>query len=243
MGRKRRRIYIRPKSIGTNTGLGIIGKPMTEDQLNVIPIVPPPLQYNIPDKCRRHPDEEQMHIAYIENEVWTTRDRLGCEAIREMYLDDDDIGGVIYKFTNLSNNYSYIGQARNMSNRLKGHLCKKSLNHGGADLQRAIRKHGIDYFTCELLLTAIEEPRLYTEEGRLYFEALYVEKFDSFYNGYNTQRTTTDPIEREAIIKALREPLVAGGRHQSLVAGSLTEGSQRSVMMRHYYNSLAFPCL
>jgi hypothetical protein len=198
-----KRIYIRPKGIGTKTGLGIIGKPMKEEELSLLPKIPK--QIVIPSKCTKDPEEAMMHREYINDEIYLLRDKPGADAIREMYPRKGNII-CVYRFANLINDQSYIGQTVNLWSRQQDHLQKKSLEYGSADLQRAIRKYGIDYFTFEVLLDSRQEPLLKTKEGRLFHEALYVEKFDSFYNGYNTQRTTTDPNERRIILESRRDP-------------------------------------
>lgn len=86
---------------------------------------------------------------------------------------------IIYKHTSPSGK-SYIGQTKySIEERLKGHLvdCK---NGSERHFHQAIRKYGIENFTSEILEENIE-----TQNEADLKETYYIQKFDSFRNGYN----------------------------------------------------------
>jgi predicted GIY-YIG superfamily endonuclease len=145
-------------------------------------------KFVIPKKCQRDLDEFQMHTSYIEDGVWESRDKTRADEIRARYPKKGNIAGV-YKFTNLVNGKSYIGHTKNVWNRLRDHLGQKGLEHNQADLQRAIRKYGIDKFEFEVLIDDKQDLLMKKEEERLIMEALYVKKYNSYLNGYNTEDT------------------------------------------------------
>tara|TARA_Y100000996_G_scaffold338039_1_gene274812 strand:- start:228 stop:959 length:732 start_codon:yes stop_codon:yes gene_type:complete len=159
----------------------------------------------IPAKCKRDSMEEQMHKMYKRDNLYETRDKEGCQEIRNRFPKKGNIQ-CVYKFTCLVNGKSYIGQTGNLWARLKRHLERKALENGQADLQRAIRKHGINNFTFEVLIDQKDDMLMKETESRLIMEALYVKKFNSYLNGYNTEPCTTDPVERELIREDLNNP-------------------------------------
>ena len=159
----------------------------------------------IPAKCKKDSMEEQMHKMYKRENLYETRDKEGCKEIRNRFPKKGNIQ-CVYKFTCLVNGKSYIGQTGNLWARLKRHLERKALENGQADLQRAIRKHGIKNFTFEVLIDQKDDMLMKDPENRLIMEALYVKKFNSYLKGYNTEPCTTDPVERELIREELRNP-------------------------------------
>lgn len=90
----------------------------------------------------------------------------------------------IYKITNLINNKSYIGQSCNIEKRIKTHFWaafKENLSSYNYKIYQAIRKYGIENFKWEILKTINE-----VNKGQLnILERQYIEKYDSFKNGYN----------------------------------------------------------
>jgi group I intron endonuclease len=83
----------------------------------------------------------------------------------------------IYLAKNLLNGKCYIGQTKNFNERVKGHLCE-ALKGKGYKFHAAIRKHGKENFTFEI----IEECEDETANER---ERVWIERFDSFKRGYN----------------------------------------------------------
>lgn len=89
----------------------------------------------------------------------------------------------IYKVTCKINNKIYVGQSVNIEIRLKGHT-KNHLNENLVDYNtkfyRALRKHGIENFTFEI----IEEVK--TKSLMNDRETYWISRYDSFKNGYNS---------------------------------------------------------
>lgn len=88
----------------------------------------------------------------------------------------------IYKFTNVINGHSYIGQSRNIENRKKKHL-QFSFNPNASDydvvFHRAIRKYGVENFEFEVL----EECSCEELNDR---EKYYIQQYNTLIpNGYN----------------------------------------------------------
>lgn len=87
----------------------------------------------------------------------------------------------IYKFTNKITNKSYIGQSINIEKRFEQHsnnAYNSNIIEYNYPFYRAIRKYGIENFTFEILeLCSIEELSVK--------EKYYIDKYDTFKNGYN----------------------------------------------------------
>lgn len=88
----------------------------------------------------------------------------------------------IYKFTNVANGNSYIGQSRNIENRKKKHL-QFAFNPNAPDydsvFHRAIRKYGVENFEFEVL----EECNCKDLNDK---EKYYIEQYNTLVpNGYN----------------------------------------------------------
>jgi len=98
--------------------------------------------------------------------------------------------GYVYKVTNIINQKVYIGQTmmsiRIRWNRHKNHSIRKNRNDYDVKFHRAIRKYGPDNFIVEQL----EEFEANDKKSLLDLlnksEIAYIEKFDSFNNGYNS---------------------------------------------------------
>lgn len=87
----------------------------------------------------------------------------------------------IYKFTNKFNNKSYIGlTSRDINIRIYEHSNESKKKKNNFKFHQAINKYTIDGFNFELLVENIESLK---EANKL--EMYYVEKFDSYVNGYN----------------------------------------------------------
>lgn len=89
----------------------------------------------------------------------------------------------IYKFTNKINGHSYIGQSIDIEKRKKTHLQRaycNTLSNKEYDkaFYRAIRKYGWDNFDFEIL-------KICPQEELNQWEIYFIEKYDTFYNGYN----------------------------------------------------------
>ena len=89
----------------------------------------------------------------------------------------------IYKYTNIINGHSYIGQSKDIFNRKKEHLYRAFHQYSGNQewdktFYRALRKYGQDNFSFEVLE---ECPIEKLDEREIYWISYY----DSFNNGYN----------------------------------------------------------
>lgn len=85
----------------------------------------------------------------------------------------------IYKITNLINNHSYIGLSTHIEDRWKYHKTPYNWEREkNKTLYQAILKYGIDNFKFEILEEcSVEE---LSEK-----EKFYIDKYDTFHNGYN----------------------------------------------------------
>lgn len=101
----------------------------------------------------------------------------------------------IYKIENKVNNKVYIGSSKNINTRWGQH--KNMLNnnkHHSIKLQRAWNKYGEANFIFEV----IEECDI---EKLLYLEQFYIDKYKSYYEGYNSKENTKDIYTIDDYIK------------------------------------------
>jgi group I intron endonuclease len=87
----------------------------------------------------------------------------------------------IYKIKNIIDNKVYIGSSKNIKERWYRH--KKDLRknkHHSVKLQRAWNKYGEENFKFEIIIRCDNAELLSKEQ-------FYIDKFDSFNNGYNSQ--------------------------------------------------------
>lgn len=86
----------------------------------------------------------------------------------------------IYSITNKINNKRYIGQSIDIETRIKRHFreLRKGIHHCH-HLQRAFNKYGEENFETEILLACNDNHGLDEKEKE------YIEKYDSYNNGYN----------------------------------------------------------
>ncbi len=88
---------------------------------------------------------------------------------------------LIYKITNTINNKCYIGlTSRSLDVRLKEHLTISSKDICNTKFHLAIRKYSIELFSIEILESNID-----TVTNANAREIFYIDKFDSYRNGYN----------------------------------------------------------
>lgn len=92
----------------------------------------------------------------------------------------------IYKYTNRINGKSYIGQSVDIDSRKCSHKASAFNQNCGdynSQFHCAIRKYGIDNFDFEILVELSYEG--YSKEILNYLEMYYINKYDTFKNGYN----------------------------------------------------------
>lgn len=90
----------------------------------------------------------------------------------------------IYKFTNLKNNLSYIGQSISLENRYNQHYNNhknKKLHDYYTDFYKALREFGFENFSYEIL----EQKDYYSPEELNEREKYWISYYNSYYNGYN----------------------------------------------------------
>lgn len=87
----------------------------------------------------------------------------------------------IYRIFCTETNKSYIGSTwKSFKSRWKQHLSKLNTNkHHSKEMQNAWNKYGTDSFSCEIL-EIVEDEQILLER-----ESFFIEKFDSYKNGYN----------------------------------------------------------
>lgn len=90
--------------------------------------------------------------------------------------------GIIYKATNVATGEVYIGATTiSLHERINDHYNKATKNCGHK-FQNAIREYGFESFIWEQIDTGINTDELALKEK------YYIQKFDSFNNGYNSDR-------------------------------------------------------
>ena len=91
--------------------------------------------------------------------------------------------GTIYKLTSPSNK-CYIGQTINLVER-KRTLYNSNKYYSGHRLDNAIKKYGIENFQYEIIIQIVESSKEKLREKLDELEKFYIEKYDSYNNGYN----------------------------------------------------------
>ena len=91
--------------------------------------------------------------------------------------------GTIYKLTSPSKKV-YIGQTMNLKDR-KRCLYNKNKQYSGHKLDNAIKKYGIENFSYEIVVQVEMNDKTLLRKCLDFLEKYYIEKFDSYYNGYN----------------------------------------------------------
>jgi len=94
----------------------------------------------------------------------------------------------VYKITNLINGKIYIGSSFDMGKRWNRHLNElKSNKHHSQKLQRAFNKYGVNNFI-------FEELELCGKENLNEVEQFWLDKFDSYNQGYNCSPNVKKPM-------------------------------------------------
>ena len=105
-------------------------------------------------------------------------------------------GFVIYRFLNKINNKSYVGNSKNVNRRFSDHYRNylKRVNH----LSNAISKYGFINFNVEILEICS------SSEDMDIREKYYIDKFDSYNNGYN-KTSNGKPLSKKLSYKEISD--------------------------------------
>jgi group I intron endonuclease len=136
--------------------------------------------------------------------------------------------GTIYKLTSPSGKI-YIGQTTNLKDR-KRCLYNTNKYYSGHKLDNAIKKYGIENFKYEIIAQVEIEDKLLLREHLDILEKQYIEKFDSYNNGYNMTlggSGSTGCFQTEESKKKISQK--AKGRKGSMLGRHLTEEQKRKV--------------
>ena len=91
--------------------------------------------------------------------------------------------GTIYKLTSPSGKH-YIGQTMNLKDR-KRRFYNPNNFYSGHRLDNAIKKYGVENFKYEILVQIVDSDKIKLREKLDELEIFYIEKYDSYKNGYN----------------------------------------------------------
>lgn len=144
--------------------------------------------------------------------------------------------GCIYLITNKINGKQYIGQTRqDFKQRMRDHVSKAKYNKTNSYLHSAIRKHGWDNFTKEIIETiktdSLEELIQKLNEKEIYYIKYYNSLFSQ--NGYNISDggNTTRYLEKEIDVYDFDGCLIQSYKNKNLAAEfyNITPGSVLNV--------------
>lgn len=101
--------------------------------------------------------------------------------------------GIIYKYTCIITKKSYIGQTINEYNRrcaflTKERYCTLKTAKRLSKFDAARKKYGIENFTYEIIEEVFLNSKKELIEKLNTLESYYIEKFDTFYKGYNSTK-------------------------------------------------------
>ena len=136
--------------------------------------------------------------------------------------------GTIYKLTSPSGK-NYIGQTINLKDR-KRCLYNPNKYYSGHKLDNAIKKYGIENFKYEIVVQIIESDKFKLRERLDELEVYYIEKYDSYNNGYNMTLGGSGSkgcFQTEESRKKISEK--AKGRKGSMTGRHLTEEQRKKV--------------
>ena len=92
--------------------------------------------------------------------------------------------GIIYMYENPINGKCYIGRTTNIKKRYNEHRRMTSKKH--SKFGHALNKYGIENFNLKTLLTITTTDGFNLSDLLNSFEKYYIEKYDTFVNGYNS---------------------------------------------------------
>jgi group I intron endonuclease len=119
----------------------------------------------------------------------------------------------IYYIKNLITDKYYVGQSRNVEDRIKNHkTCLKHNKHSNSYLQNAWNKYGENVFEFKIINIlpvfpiGCEVEKCFLNNVLDPLEGFYIDKYDSFIDGYNLRDGgSTSPISEESRQK-LKKP-------------------------------------
>lgn len=129
-------------------------------------------------------------------------------------MNEESKTGLIYIIKNDLNNKVYIGQTTtNIQTRFHQHCKNSTLKNRHYKIYNAIKKYGKEHFICEIIEDRIPIKNLDQRE------ICYIEKFNSFYNGYNSTkggdgRTINKHYDEQKIIEMYKN-----GKNEKEIAG------------------------
>lgn len=91
----------------------------------------------------------------------------------------------IYKVTNILNNKCYIGFDSAWPKRMKDHLKDYSKEKDQKILYRAMRKHGVENFSFEVIYQSREPGNKMKSHTLTVMEPYFIKEYDSLIHGYN----------------------------------------------------------
>jgi group I intron endonuclease len=136
--------------------------------------------------------------------------------------------GTIYKLTSPSNK-CYIGQTTNLVER-KRTLYNPNKYYSGHRLDNAIKKYGIENFQYEIIIQIVESSKEKLREKLDELEKFYIEKYDSYNNGYNMTlggSGSNGCFQTEESKRKISEK--AKGRKGSMLGRHLTEEQKNKI--------------
>lgn len=136
--------------------------------------------------------------------------------------------GTIYKLTSPSNK-CYIGQTINLVER-KRTLYNPNKYYSGHRLDNAIKKYGIENFQYEIIIQIVESSKEKLREKLDELEKFYIEKYDSYNNGYNMTlggSGSNGCFQTEESKRKISEK--AKGRKGSMLGRHLTEEQRNKI--------------
>lgn len=136
--------------------------------------------------------------------------------------------GTIYKLTSPSNK-CYIGQTINLVER-KRTLYNPNKYYSGHRLDNAIKKYGIENFQYEIIIQIVESNKEKLREKLDELEKFYIEKYDSYNNGYNMTlggSGSNGCFQTEESKRKISEK--AKGRKGSMLGRHLTEEQRNKI--------------
>ena len=84
----------------------------------------------------------------------------------------------IYRIVNLETGESYVGQSKNINNRIQSHISDSRSDNPPTLISKALKLYGIDKFEFQICLECSEE---YLD----YYERKFIDYYNSIQDGYN----------------------------------------------------------